>query len=351
MGPESLTTAILGLNETGRCMLAAAASTGLFRIQAVADLDPQRAEKAAREYQCEAFTDYRQLVVQNQLDCLLVAAETHTCDEQIKTAIKRKSNILKASPPARTFGEALEFVEMAQAENVQFAIANLGRFRAGSLMAHDLIAQGQLGHVYLIAASCAFSGKDRPAWQIDPQVAGGGVLLHDCYPVFDQLLRDFPLPEQVYALKTNCAPDKQQRLSLTEDTAVLSMRFSDAFIGSLVATRSSEIQAGRLCVEIHGKEGRLAITDSEVLLTRSGQEDRRWRYEETDQALMERLLSSFAQSLRTPDQNPFPGSGPDNLRNMALLEAAYLSARTGFPEEPARILRMTGCSTSTTASV
>jgi predicted dehydrogenase len=218
-------------------------------------------------------------------------------------------------------------------------------------MAHDLIAQGQLGHVYLIAASCAFSSKDRPAWQIDPQVAGGGVLLHDCYPVFDQLLRDFPLPEQVYALKTNCAPDKQQRLSLTEDTAVLSMRFSDAFMGSLVATRSSEIQAGRLCVEIHGKEGRLAVTDSEVLLTRSGQEDRRWRYEETDQALMERLLSSFAQSLRMPDQHPFPGNGSDNLRNMAVLEAAYLSARTGFPEEPARILRMTGCPTSATASV
>ncbi len=351
MESENLTTAILGLNETGRCMLTAAASTGLFRIKAVADLDPQKAEKAAREYGCEAFTDYRQLVVQNQLDCLFVAAETHTCDEQIKTAIKRKFNILKASPPARTFAEALEFVRLAQGENVQFAIANPGRFRTGSIMARDLIVQERLGHIYLIAASCTFSSKDRPAWQIDPQVAGGGVLLHDCYQILDQLLWDFPLPEQVYALKTNHAPDKQQRLCLTEDTAVVSMRFNDAFMGSLVATRNSEVQAGRVCVEIHGKESRLTVTDTEVALARNGREDQKWQYQESEQTLMERLLLSFAQSLRSPDQHPFPGSGSENLRNMAVLESAYLSARTGFPEEPARILQMAGHSTSAKTSV
>jgi predicted dehydrogenase len=350
MESEKLTTAILGLNETGRCMLHAAASTGLFRIKAVADLDQQKAEKAAREYGCEAFTDYRQLVVQNQLDCLFVAAETHTCDEQIKTAIKRKFNVLKASPPARTFAEALEFVELSQAEKVQFAIANPGRFRTGSILARDLIVQDRLGHIFLIAASCTFSNEDRPAWQIDPQVAGGGILLHDCYQVLDQVLWDFPLPEQVYALKTNHAPDKQQRLCLTEDTAVVAMRFSDAFMGSLVATRSSEIQTGRVCVEIHGKEGRLTVTDAEVTLARNGQEDQRWRYQETEQILMERLLSSFAQSLLTPDQHEFPGSGVEGLRNMAVLESAYLSAKTGFPEEPARILKMAGRPASTVTS-
>jgi len=332
-------------------MLSAAASTGLFQVKAVADLDQQKAEKAAREHGCEAFTDYRQLVVQNQVDCLLVAAETHACDEQIKTAIKRKFNVLKASPPARTFAEALEFVELAKSENVQFAVANPGRFRSSAVAARDLIVQGRLGHIFLIAANCTFSAEERPAWQIDPQVAGGGVLLHDCYQILDQVLWEFPLPEQVYALKTNQAPDKQQRLCLTEDTAVVSMRFNDAFMGSLVATRSRESQAGRVCVEVHGKEGRLTITDAQVTLARSGQEDQKWQYQETEQVLMERLLSSFAQSLRTPDRHEFPGAGAESLKNMAVLESAYLSAKTGFPEEPARILRMAGRPAAPMASV
>jgi hypothetical protein len=31
----------------------------------------------------------------------------------------------------------------------------------------------------------------------------------------------------------------------------------------------------------------------------------------------------------------------DNLKVMAVIEAAYLSARTGMPEEPAKILKIT----------
>jgi predicted dehydrogenase len=131
MGSERLTTAILGLNETGRRMLKAVSATGLFQVKAVADLDQQKASKTAAEFECEAYSDYRQLIVQNQLDCLLVAAETHTCDEQIRMAIRKKCHILKATPPARTFAEALEFTLLARSEDVQFIVANPGRFKAG----------------------------------------------------------------------------------------------------------------------------------------------------------------------------------------------------------------------------
>ncbi|MEN6336777.1 MAG: hypothetical protein ABFE01_21180, partial [Phycisphaerales bacterium] len=110
-----------------------------------------------------------------------------------------------------------------------------------------------------------------------------------------------------------------------------------------------ESRAGRVCVEVHGKEGRLTVTDTEVVLTRGGQDDQKWQYQETEQLLMERLLSSFALSLLTPDQHEFPGA--ESLKNMAVLESAYLSAKTGFPEEPARILRMAGRPASPIASV
>lgn len=352
MGSERLATAILGLNDTGRRMLDAALATGLFEVQAVADLDQQKAQKVAAEHGCQAYTDYRQLVVQNQFDCLLVAAETHTCDEQIKTAIRRKFNILKAAPPARTFAEALEYVQLAQGANVQLAVANPGRFRAAYTTAADTISQGRLGSVFLVTGRCTFTTADRPSWQIDPQVAGGGVLLHECYQVLDQILWSFPLPEQVYALKTNHAPDKQQRQCLTEDTAVVALRFSDAFMGSLVATRSNGVGATVAAIEIHGKEGRLAVTDTEVVLTtRGGRNDQTWRCQEDEQVLMQRVLESFASSVRNPEEHKFPGSGAESLRNMAVLESAYLSARTGFPEEPARVLQMAGPLVSAKATV
>jgi predicted dehydrogenase len=167
------------------------------------------------------------------------------------------------------------------------------------------------------------------------------VLLHDCYPLIDQLLASFSLPEQVYALKTNQAPDKQQRLYLTEDTALVSMRFTDALMGSVVATRRNDIGPHRISVEIHAKGARLTVTQDQVeFRTRDGQNDLKWQYDEDEQVATRRLLTSFAKSLRAPQEHPFAGGGAECLRTMAVLESAYLSAKTGFPEEPARILRL-----------
>ena len=277
MESKRLTAGILGLNDSGQRLLQAAAALGCFQIRAVADEDAQKVEKAAARHHCEAYSDYRQLVVQNQLDCLLVAAEPHACDEQVRAAIRKKFHILKVAPPARTFEELLTHVQMADAEGVGFAVASPARFRGSFMAAHEIIARGQLNHAFLISVGGSFSAEASSAWQSDPTVAGGGVLLHDCYPLLDQLLWSFPLPEQVYALKTNRAPDKQQRLYLTEDTALVCMRFSDALIGNLVATRSSEIGPHRTSLEVHTKEARLTVTPDQVeLRTRDGRDDGKW---------------------------------------------------------------------------
>ncbi|MCL5281559.1 MAG: Gfo/Idh/MocA family oxidoreductase [Planctomycetes bacterium] len=343
MDAGKLTAAVLGLNDSGQHLLQAAAATGCFQIQAVADLDPQKAEKAAAEHHCQAYSDYRQLIVQNQLDCLLVAAETHTCDEQLKTALKKKFHVLKTAPLGRTFEESRECVRLAESEGVRLAVANPARFQSSFQALREMIAQGRLEHVFLMAASCSFGAADPPGWRADPKLAGGGVLLHDCYQLFDQLLLSFPLPEQVYALQTNQAPDKQQRLYLTEDTAVVCLRFNDALMGSVVATRRNETGPHRVWIEVRAKEALLTVTEDQVeLRTRDGRNDWKRQYDEPPQVATERLLSSFARSLRDPEQFPLVSSGGENLRTMAVLESAYLSARTGFPEEPARILQWAG---------
>ncbi len=324
-------------------MLEAAVSTGLFQIKAVADVDPHKAQKAATQYGCDSYTDYRQLIVQHQLDCLLVAADIHICDEQLKAAIRKKFNILKLAPPARNFEECLEYVRMAEGEKVQFAVGNPGRCRSSYTTAHELIARGHVEHVFLVTAQCGIGASDPRPWRNDPKLAGGGVLLHECYPIIDQILRSFSVPEQVYALATNQAPDKQQRLYLTEDTVVVCMKFGDGLTANLVATRRHPIGPNRLSLEIHGKQARLTVTDNQVTLdTPDGQNNRQWQYDEGEKDAMERFLSSFALSLLAPGEHTLISSAAENLRNMAVLEAAYLSARTGFPEEPPRILQLAG---------
>ncbi|MBN1361029.1 MAG: Gfo/Idh/MocA family oxidoreductase [Sedimentisphaerales bacterium] len=341
MATNTLTAGMLGLDQKGQLLLEAAHTSGYFDIRAVADPDLQRAERLAAEFRCEPYTDYRQLIVQNQLDCLLVAIDIHTCDEHLRAALKKKFNVLKLAPPARNFEEALGYAQLAETQKVRFAIANPARFMASHRTAHELIKQGHVKQLYLVTAQYVTDGAGRPAWQADPKLAGGGVLLHDCYQSLDEILWNFPLPQQVYALTSNQAPDKQQRLYLTEDTAVVSLKFSDTLTGNIVAMRRIDVGTTEVVLRIHGKETCLTVTDSEVTL-RAGSDERRWQFAETPHDVMVRVVSSFANSILRPDEHELVSSAAENLKNMAVLESAYLSARTGFPEEPARIPQMSG---------
>ena len=341
MAADILTAGILGLDGDGRLLLEAVQASGAYEVRAVADLDQQRAEKTAAEFQCQAYTDYRQLIVQNQLDCLLVAADIHACDEYIKTAIKKKFNVLKLAPPARNYEEALELVQMAEYEKVSFAIANPGRFTSSYSQAHELILQGRIEQPFLVTAYRSVSQPGRPRWRADPKLAGGGVLLHDCHQMIDQILWSFSTPQQVYALNANHAPDKQQRLYLTEDTAVISMKFTQDLTGNVIATRHGNVGVDETSLKIYGKETLLSVTDRHVTLSAADAEEQTWQYDDAPQQVMERLLASFAQSVKAPETHKLLSSGAENLRNMAVFESVYLSARTGFPEEPARILQIT----------
>ena len=212
MSKDRLKTAILGLNDAGRLLLEAASQTDYFEIQAVADKDATLAERVAEEHKCRAYNDYRQLIIQNQFDCLLVAAGLYSCDEHIRTAIKKKFNILKLAPPARNFEEAVEFVRLAEDENIKFAVANPARFAESFLALRQFLQQGQIEQISLITAICTAGDRPYPAWQTDPKLAGGGVLLHNCYEIIDQIMWNFPTPQQVYSLNTSTAADRQHRL-------------------------------------------------------------------------------------------------------------------------------------------
>jgi predicted dehydrogenase len=340
MAAEPLSAAVLGLGPPGQLLLEAIQAGSRLRVKAVGDPDRKRAEHAAARYACDAYTDYRQLIVQNELDALLVAADFHACDEHIKAAIRSKFHILKLAPPARTFAEALELAEMARNEKVRFVVANPLRYRSSFRVARQWIAEGRISQAFLIAAQVHRTTVDRANWQSDPVLAGGGALLHDGYAMIDQILWSFPVPQQVYALHSSQAPDKQQRLYLTEDTAVVSLKFADALTGSLITMRGSSAVLEPTWMKVYGKDNILTVGNDRVVLAdlRGGGEQTQ-QFQEDDRDIMVLLLDDFARSLSTSDGQEEVSSMAENLRNMAVLESAYLSARTGFPEEPDRVLQ------------
>ncbi len=341
MSEGKLKTAILGLDESGRLLLEAAGRLDHFNVQAVADKDTNLAEKIAAEHKCAAYDDYRQLIIQNHLDCLLVAAGMHSCDEYVRMAMKKRFNVLKLAPAARNFEEAAEFVRLSEEEDIKFAVANPGRFARSFLALQQFLQQSRVEQIFLMTAFCNVGDYPHYSWQTDRKLAGGGVLLYNCYRIIDQMLWNFEMPQQVYSLNTNPAQDKQQRLYLTEDTSVVTMKFSDTFIGNLVASRRAGIGPREEFIKLYGKDKILTVSDTQLTVSdEKGKICDESKYDDDQLTCMTELLKNFALSILSPKENKLCSTGRENLRNMAVIESAYLSARTGFPEEPGRILQM-----------
>ena len=346
MSEGKLRTAVLGLNECGRLVLEAAKESVFFQIEALADTDTALAGKTAEQYQCTAYNDYRQLITAMDMSLgpdgrvLLVAAPIHSCDEYVRLAMKKRFNILKLAPVARDFEEAAELVRLGEESGVKFAVANPRRYSRSFLALHQYLEQSKVEQIFLLSVFCSFGDEQYPGWQNDPKL-GGGVLMHSCYQIIDQILWNFGMPQQVYSLQTNQAQDKQQRLYLAEDTAVVTFRFTDTFVGSLIASRHGGIGPRQELLQIYAKDKILKVSGSQFIVSDSlGQICERLEYNDDGRYCMTELLKDFALSILMPDNNRLVSSGRENLKNMAVMEAAYLSARTGFPEEPVRILQM-----------
>jgi len=253
--------------------------------------------------------------------------------------MKKKFNILKLAPPARNFEEAAEFVRLAEDEGIKFAIANPARFARSFLTLQQFLQQGQTEQIYLITAICNTGGQPHPAWQSDQKLAGGGVMLQDCYQIIDQMILNFDTPQQIYSLNTNTAASRQQRLYLTEDTAIVTMKFSDTTFANLIAT--SAFGPKQQLLKLYGKDKILTVSDTQFSISDTlGNVADESTYDDSELDWYTVLLENFALSVLSPDENKLGSTARENLKNMAVIESAYLSARTAMPEEPNRILQM-----------
>lgn len=338
---DKLVTAILGLDDAGRLLLEAASGIDYFHIHAVADKNTKLARQTAARYGCRYYDDYRQLIIQNQLDCLLVAAPLHSCDEYLRMGMRKKFNILKQPPPARSFGEAAEFVRLAEDNGIKFAVANPLRFAESFLDLQAYLSEGNIEQVCTISATCEVGLQSFQSWQNDRKLAGGGVLLHNCYQILDQLICNFNIPQSVYCLAANQALDKKQRLYLTEDSALIVMSFNETLFGCLKAARNAAVDTDKLVIKLYGKDKILSVTDRKFAVgSKAGTADKVKEYSDTELDRIRKVLVNFALSILKPDEHKLCSSAAANLNNMAVIESAYLSARTAMPEEPSGMLQM-----------
>jgi predicted dehydrogenase len=331
MGEGKLRTGLLGLDRRGQSLLKILSANESFEVVSLADKDGTVAGRLAEKVACTGFDDYRQFILQNTFDCLIVCARLYSCLEHVRMALKKKTHVLKWAPMARTFAEATELAALAAAEGVRFDVANPMCYGQGRERLRQVFSEQTLDRPFLVRSFWEIgmvgeAGGDLPsenaaAWMTDKELAGGGVLLYEGYDLIDHLIRNLGMPQQVYCLSRSHTSNKAIPY-IAEDVAVLSLRFVEGLMGDLVLVRHWDARPGCRELTIHWRNQDLEQIDC------SGDRSQQVR----------QLLADYAASHLDPDDHPFTGDAKANLAVMAVIEAAYLSAQTGSPETPAKIL-------------
>jgi len=347
-----LKAAVLGLDDSGLTLAELLAESDSYQLTAVADRDGETAEKAGQKYSCQHYDDYRQLVVAGKVDLLLSAAPFHSCKDLLRTALEAGIHVLKAGPAGLSFEHTAELIKAAKKGNVRYHVISPWLCSDTFKQLKQLICPEQTenrtspddpssSQTYMIHAQCSLmEDKSQPEtrWLCDPSLAGGGVLLRHCYELIGQIVELFSMPQQVYALTMNNAPDKQQRLSTTEDTVLMTMAFSDTLSASLTGNRLCGPPKKQLI--IHTSEKYIELSQPSLTIRScQGELLEQKTTSQTEKQLTAEFLQNFAQAVLNPDK-PFIVSPRAELETMAVIEAAYLSARTAMPETPAKLIEM-----------
>lgn len=151
-------------------------------VAAICDVVKDRAQEMAKKYDCKAYTDYRDMLEDPDLDAIIVAATNTTHAEMSIAALNAGKHVLCEKPMATNLSDAKKMIAAANKAGRQLMIAHNQRLEPANQKAREIILSGKLGKVLTFTSIFGHPGSE--AWAIDgvntwfyrKDVSGLGVL-------------------------------------------------------------------------------------------------------------------------------------------------------------------------------
>lgn len=182
-------TGTVGLGVIGcasiawRRTLPAAVADPLTRVVAVAGRDPEKTDRFARQFDCQAVYDYQQLLQCEDIDAVYVPLPAALHARWIEAALHAGKHVLAEKPLATDADTAARLVSLARAKGLLLIENYMFTHHAQHRAVRQLVADGTIGE--LRAFSAAFTIPQLPPDDIRHQRGlGGGALLDVAgYPI------------------------------------------------------------------------------------------------------------------------------------------------------------------------
>lgn len=227
MSERNLRAAVVGVGSLGRHHARKYAEAEGIELYGVADLDGERARRAAQDYGCRGVRDFRSLLAHVDLVSVVVPTEAHF--EVASACLDVGVHVLVEKPITRTLEEADALIAAAAREGLTLGVGHLERFNPAFV---DL--SGMLARPFFVEAERLGGFKARGT---------------DVDVVLDLMIHDIDLMLAIMPSKVvSVSACGFQVLTDLVDIANARFEFADGAVADLSASRVSRAPVRKLRV-------------------------------------------------------------------------------------------------------
>lgn len=343
-GSKILRGAVIGAGYFSRFHFDAWQRINHVRIEAVCDVDRNKAEAFAAEFKVpKVFTDHREMLDalsdgQHRLDFVDVVTRPDTHLPIVQDVAAQGIAVICQKPLASTATESAQIVSMAQAAGIPFMVHENFRFQPWYREIKNLLNDQRIGDRL---HTLSFRNRAGDGWGDDAYLAR--------QPYFQTMEKFLIFEAGIHTIDTFrylageinrvwCSTRKLNPVIAGEDSAIAIFDFFDGGQGLYDANRFNESTAanprytfGELLVEGNGGTIRLH-DDGRLTVQELGRPEKAHTYAPSDSGFAGDCVFAtqqhFADGLRL-NLSKFETDGPSYLKSIAVQEAMYRSAKSG----------------------
>jgi predicted dehydrogenase len=303
----------------------------------VCDTDPAKVERARRELRVAGgFSSIEDALASEAIGAVDLALPHHLHRTVAVQAAEAGKHCVVEKPMALNLREADAMLAAADRAGTRLGVAENYQFMEDSNEARRLIDAGLIGHVYMVRVHELWRMSPRPgSWWFQSETAGGGVLISmGIHSVRTLRVLAGGHAEQVFALHTNSV--SPEIFLDGEDTAMLSLRFSNGVVGGLIASWATPHPGPGPRFAVYGTDGSIISEQAGPLVVHSR------RIEGVQPAEGELRINvvrhqyqdgfaagcrAFVDWVRSGEDSPIDAR--EGRKDLEIVEAAYRSAQSG----------------------